>query len=145
MPPFIAVHVRRGDFGRQCRDGRKPEECFVPLEEYLKAVGNAIQQELHEKKAMDVKHVVLMSDEKDPKFWEETKKLGWTHFNHEQDKTVQKYGEWYPVLVDSVAQSLASGFVGTGDSTYSLMSARRVEDWNAGPRFLVKRNLGHPS
>ncbi|KAJ3515420.1 hypothetical protein NLJ89_g1772 [Agrocybe chaxingu] len=144
MPPFIAVHMRRGDFGHQCRDGRKPEECFVPLEEYSKAV-ETIQHELREKKAMDVEHVVLMSDEKDPKFWEETKKLGWAHFDHEQEKTVQKCSEWYPVLIDSVAQSLAAGFVGTGDSTYSLMSARRVEDWNAGPRFLVRRNLGHSS
>ena len=38
----------------------------------------------------------------------------------------------YPVLIDAVIQSMASGFVGTARSTLSLVSKRRVEDWNNG-------------
>ncbi|KAJ3518176.1 hypothetical protein NLJ89_g18 [Agrocybe chaxingu] len=138
---FIAVHMRRGDFGQQCRDGRTSKECFVPLENYRKAV-ESMQQELRDKKGIDVKDVVLMSDEKDQKFWDETKELGWARLDHHEEQTVEKYGEWYPLLLDNIAQSLAAGFVGTGDSTYSLLSARRVEDWNGGPTFMVQRFLG---
>ncbi|KAJ3513915.1 hypothetical protein NLJ89_g2685 [Agrocybe chaxingu] len=139
IPPFIAVHMRRGDFGRQCWDGRTPEQCFVPLESYRKAV-ESVQKELLEKKGIQVERVVLMSDELDSKFWEETHKLGWSRFDHREERTLEKYGEWYPPLIDSVAQSMAAGFVGTGDSTYSLVSARRVEDWNGGPAVMVPRN-----
>jgi hypothetical protein len=64
---------------------------------------------------------------------------GWVHFDHEEEGTLEKYGEWYPPVVDIVAQSLATGFVGTIDSTFSLVSARRVEDWNNGPTVLLSR------
>jgi len=61
------------------------------------------------------------------------------HFNHEEEGTLKKYGEWYPPIVDIVAQSMAAGFIGTRDSTFSLVSARRVEDWNDGPAILLSR------
>jgi hypothetical protein len=35
----------------------------------------------------------------------------------------------YPVLIDQAAQSLASGFVRTDRSTYSLVAERRVRAW----------------
>jgi hypothetical protein len=60
-------------------------------------------------------------------------------FNHEEEGTLEKYGEWYLPIVDIVAQSMATGFVGTASSTFSLVSARRVEDWNGGPTVLVSR------
>ena len=40
-------------------------------------------------------------------------------------------------ILDIVSQSLAIGFVGTQHSTLSLVSARRVEDWNDGPTILI--------
>lgn len=46
-------------------------------------------------------------------------------------------GEWYPILIDSASLSLGAGFVGTKSSTYSVLSARRVEDWNGGVAELV--------
>jgi hypothetical protein len=61
------------------------------------------------------------------------------HFNHKEEGTLEKYGEWYPPVVDIVAQSMATGFVGTATSTFSLLSARRVEDWNGGPAILVSQ------
>jgi len=78
-------------------------------------------------------------DERDPNFWEEVREIGWLHFNHEEEGTLEKYGEWYLPIVDVVAQSMATGFVGTASSTFSLVSARRVEDWNGGPTVLVSR------
>jgi len=78
-------------------------------------------------------------DERDPRFWEEVREIGWVHFNHVEEGTLEKYGEWYLPIVDIVAQSMAIGFVGTASSTFSLVSARRVEDWNGGPTILVSR------
>ena len=48
------------------------------------------------------------------------------------ERTWERLGEWYPPLIDIVVQSYAIGFVGTEDSTFSLIGQRRVEDWNGG-------------
>ena len=62
---------------------------------------------------------------------------GWSFVNHTMERTLEQYGEWYPPLVDVVIQSFAVGFVGTEDSTFSLIGERRVKDWNGG----VTRNV----
>lgn len=54
------------------------------------------------------------------------------HINHTEERTEEVYSAWYPALVDNVVQSLGVGFVGTDQSTFSLVSKRRVEDWNNG-------------
>ena len=77
------------------------------------------------------------SDETDPSFWSEVTSYGWRHLNHTAERTHERYGEWYPILLDIVAQSMAVGFVGTQGSTFSLISARRVEDWNSGESVMV--------
>ena len=74
--------------------------------------------------------LLSITDETDPKFWEEVEGLGWSFFHHEELGTLERFGEWQTPLVDVVAQSLAAGFIGTADSTFSLVSGRRVEDWN---------------
>lgn len=72
------------------------------------------------------------ADENSPDFWDDVKSQGWLHVNHTQEQTLKRFGEWYPPLIDVVIQSMAVGFVGTEDSTFSLVSQRRVEDWNGG-------------
>lgn len=72
------------------------------------------------------------ADENSLDFWEDVKRQGWLHINHTQERTLERFGEWYPPLIDIVIQSMAVGFVGTEDSTFSLVSQRRVEDWNGG-------------
>ena len=59
-------------------------------------------------------------------------------FDHEKELTLEKYGEWMAPILDEVAQSLAVGFIGTEDSTFSLVSMRRVQDWNQGPPVLIE-------
>ncbi|KAF9567935.1 hypothetical protein CPC08DRAFT_626000 [Agrocybe pediades] len=137
LPHFIAVHMRRGDFANQCWD--TPGNCLIPLSKFERRV-NEMKLELWEKYSIVVKEVVLMSDEEDPEFWEEIRYLGWTRIDHEEEQTVKRYGHWYPPLVDIVAQSMASGFIGTHDSTFSLVSGRRVEDWNNKPAAFVAKN-----
>ena len=74
----------------------------------------------------------ICSDEASPKFWEEVSQKGWLHINHTTERTLERFGEWYPPLIDIVTQSYAVGFVGTEDSTFSLLGQRRVEYWNGG-------------
>lgn len=54
------------------------------------------------------------------------------HFDHAAERTVEKFGEWFPPIIDTAAHSHAMGLVGTHQSTLSLVSARRVKDWNNG-------------
>lgn len=44
----------------------------------------------------------------------------------------------YPVLIDIASASMGAGFVGTDKSTMSLLSRRRVEEWNGGATRMVK-------
>jgi len=132
LPPFIAVHVRRGDFAYFCSTDSNPD-CFPPLSVYKKHVDD-IAVEIQSSHDIDphALQVLIMSDEVSPDFWEEVRKEGWFHINHTTEHTLERLGEWYPPLIDIVAQSYAVGFVGTEDSTFSLMGQRRVESWNGG-------------
>ena len=131
--------MRRGDFIRQCHDGRPEDQCLIPLSKFHKEV-DRIRDEIRRKKNLDVKHVIVMSDDGDPGFWKEVESIGWARLDHFKELTLEKYGEWIPPILDQVAQSMAVGFVGTEDSTFSLVSMRRIQDWNDGPGVLITRD-----
>ncbi|KAJ2924268.1 hypothetical protein H1R20_g12817, partial [Candolleomyces eurysporus] len=116
VPPFIAIHARHGDFGITCSI---PGHCLSDLTKFVKRV-KEVEERLLVKKGIVVKHYLVTSDETDPKFWDEAFDLGWRYFDHEKDRTTERFGEWQTPLVDIVAHSLAAGFVGTDDSTFSL-------------------------
>jgi hypothetical protein len=78
------------------------------------------------------------SDELRPSFWKGVAAQGWTRFDHKAEGTLTKHGEWFVTLIDVVAASLSSGFVGTDRSTVSTVNRRRVEDWNGGVTRIVK-------
>jgi hypothetical protein len=156
---FIAIHVRRGDFieGPFCSQADGAEPCFATLDTYGQRV-EEVKEELRQKRGIVIpdSHVVLTSgrsslpffvirsptvsfiDEKSNVFWQSVRERGWTTIDHAKERTLENHGEWYLTIIDVVAQSLANGFVGTEQSTVSLVSARRVEDWNHGPTRLVK-------
>ncbi len=129
------MHIRRGDFFHQCQDG----QCLIPLPKFKTTV-DQIREEVREKLRRNVKEVIVMSDEQDPDFWEEVKRNGWVRLDHSRELTSEKYGEWMGPILDQVAQSMAAGFVGTADSTFSLVGARRVQDWNHGPGILISKD-----
>ncbi|KAF8993999.1 hypothetical protein BDQ17DRAFT_1311884 [Cyathus striatus] len=129
IPPFIAVHVRRGELSKPCTD--KPGECLPPLSAYAQQV-QVVQEELRRKQGLDVHEVLITSDEKDPEFWAQAKSLGWRQFDHDVRETESKLGGWYPTVIDVATQSMAVGFVGTKESVFSMVSRRRVEEWNHG-------------
>ncbi|KAG6866233.1 hypothetical protein C0991_007258 [Blastosporella zonata] len=134
LPPFITVHARRGDFVNQCFD--VPSQCLAPISAYARRV-KEVQGAIFVERGIKVTKVLMTSDEKDPAFWEEVKEQGWTYINHAAERTLELHGEWYPPIIDMVTQSLGVGFVGSVDSTVSIVSARRVEDWNQGITRMV--------
>ncbi|KAF6754171.1 hypothetical protein DFP72DRAFT_899560 [Ephemerocybe angulata] len=135
IPPIISLHIRRGDFRNHCKKGMTPP-CYIPLQRYHDSIEN-VRTELLATQNINATRVLVASDERDPEFWKEVSGYGWHYINHTVERTLERYGEWYPVLIDTTALSIGSGFVGTKSSTFSVLTARRVEDWNGGLTDMV--------
>ncbi|TFY70546.1 hypothetical protein EVG20_g2459 [Dentipellis fragilis] len=136
VPPYIAIHARRTDFGIYCNDV-PVADCFPSLAVFARRIAE-IQEEVRATKGIDPQHVLMLSDEKDPTWWDAVHMLGWYSVDHTSEDTVAKYGRWYPLLIDAVMQSSGIGFVGTDRSTMSVIAKRRVEDWQGGAVRMVK-------
>ncbi|KAF8913143.1 hypothetical protein CPB84DRAFT_1812062 [Gymnopilus junonius] len=133
-PPWIAIHIRHGDFKDWC--GSVPiEDCFAPLSVIARRV-QEVKQEILDRKGIVVDHVVMTSDERNPTWWKDVTAQGWYGLDHSQ--TVELYGGWYPVLIDAVVQSIGLGFVGTDRSTMSILARRRVQTWQEGTVRTIK-------
>ncbi|KAL0574626.1 hypothetical protein V5O48_007322 [Marasmius crinis-equi] len=134
IPPFISVHMRRGDFAQVCKDTGK-KECYPKIANYVRMV-EEVKEELRAQKGLVIERILVASNEaaENTEFWDQIKKLGWTWVNHGEggEQTLYKYGEWYAPILDVAIQSMSIGFVGSRGSTFSLVSARRVEEWNDG-------------
>ncbi|KAJ7627140.1 hypothetical protein FB45DRAFT_835412 [Roridomyces roridus] len=126
IPPYIAVHIRRGDFAIWCDlTYHTPlEDCFAPLSTYARRV-EEVQAELMEKKGVSAERVIVTSNEQDEGWWKEVAELGWVTLDHQ--RTMEEHGPWYPIFVDAFIQGEAAGFVGTSTSTVSMLGQRRVE------------------
>ncbi|KAF8973004.1 hypothetical protein BDZ97DRAFT_2053730 [Flammula alnicola] len=121
LPPFIAIHIRRGDFIGRCPlvNGTRTN-CLTPLSVYGKHV-DVIKEKWVAKSNLTILNVIVMSDEQSPAFWDDVKNHGWSFVNHTREETVENFGEWFPPIIDTVVQSFAIGLVGTKGSTFSLM------------------------
>lgn len=137
IPPFIAIHARRDDFQGWCGDFTN-DECFASLSVIARRV-NEVKAEVLQRKGITANHVIITSDEKDRAWWDQVAALGWGTPDHAKLQTEERYGIWYPVLIDAVIHSSrAVGFVGTDRSTFSILAARRVDFWHDGPVRMVK-------
>ena len=154
---YISIHVRHHDFQVYCED-LPLSDCFAPISVIARRV-QEVKEELLLKHGLDVKHIIMTSDEDDPAWWAEVYAQGWKAPDH--TNTATEYGRWcvpfsfipflassadlhpvlfirYPVLVDAVIQSNGRGFVGTDRSTMSEMAKRRSESWHNGVTRLVR-------
>ncbi|KAG8846384.1 hypothetical protein FRB96_001997 [Tulasnella sp. 330] len=137
IPPFISIHIRRADFEGWCEPGRDRDYCLAPISAYARRLGQ-VQHELAGKHGPQsplsrVGEVIVTSDEADPNWWAQIARLGWKTVDHEREQTVEKFGHWYPSLIDSIILSKGAGCVGTARSTFSNIAEARVKDWNGGP------------
>nr|GAT55609.1 predicted protein [Mycena chlorophos] len=138
IPPFISIHARHTDFAAYCSP-EPGQPCFTSLDAYTQEV-ERLQKRIFERKGIEVKHVVVTSDETDPSWWAGVKAAGWFVPDHDGLGTADYLGVWYPVLIDAVIQSRGQGFIGTEGSTMSILAARRVEDWQDGEASLLRFN-----
>jgi hypothetical protein len=134
-PPWITIHMRRGDFYTSFCQGRPAVECFASIPVIARRV-EEVKKEILERKGIEVKHVIMTSDERDEAWWSEVTDAGWFRLDHL--KTVEEYGHWYPVLIDAVIQSNGMGFIGTDASTMSVIARKRVETWHGGAVRMIK-------
>ncbi|KAK4046915.1 hypothetical protein OIO90_006397 [Microbotryomycetes sp. JL221] len=143
--PFIAVHIRQGDFVDLGRIGTNV------VEEFKQGV-NTMQLRIKERKRLDKSWknklkstggkgsnvpVLFATDSDDAQFIKKLTKLGWIYINHTEFATRARFGGWYEGILDSVILSRATGLVGTKMSTFSYVAARRVEAWNGGLSLIV--------
>jgi len=122
------VHVRRGDFTAAC--GHVPaDECFQPLAVYARRVAE-VAATLNATRGLSVPpdHVLVTSDETDPKWWEEVAAMGWRWVDHVGQRTEALYGQWYVPLVDAVRFTTGWPLIFTGavskSDTYASTSVR---------------------
>lgn len=139
IPPFISVHVRHTDFAAICSGGMNKEDCFAPVSAYEKRVNEVKERLKTRKNGVDVRAVIVTSDERDSKWWDQVAALGndWSWIDHNTEKTAERYGNWFPLLLDAMFQSMGKGFVGTLGSTMSDLARKRVEDWHDGESAMV--------
>ncbi|KAK4047501.1 hypothetical protein OIV83_005414 [Microbotryomycetes sp. JL201] len=143
--PFIAVHIRQGDFVDLGRIGTDV------VDEFKKGV-ETMQQRLRTRRQSDKSWrnklnstggkgpdvpVLFATDSDDVQFIRKLTKLGWIYINHVEFATRARFGGWYEGILDSVILSRATGLVGTKMSTFSYVAARRVEAWNNGLSLIV--------
>ncbi|KAJ7260510.1 hypothetical protein B0H12DRAFT_1231781 [Mycena haematopus] len=140
IPPYIAVHIRRGDFAQKCKlTGVAPHDCLAPLSAYERRV-REVRAQIMEDTGVAIERVLVMSDETDPAWWASVRELGWVRPEH--NETVALYGPWYPMFIDAVILGGAYGFVGTDTSTASILARRRVSS-RGGVADLVKWGKPH--
>ncbi|EJT99009.1 hypothetical protein DACRYDRAFT_101597 [Dacryopinax primogenitus] len=132
LPPYISVHARRGDFTAHCQWMHQTGSSCLPSLTQLQRRVSEVSEKLA-LKGVHTDRVLVTSDEKDETWWAGVGQLGYTWVDHKALRTDELYGEWYSPLLDAIFHSLAAGFVGTDQSTMSLLAARRVEEWNDGP------------
>lgn len=117
--PFIAVHLRQGDFVDL---GRISHEVVDAYKEGVKEVEQTLRRKRADgswKAAMGSTGgkgkdlpVVFATDSDDPAFIRKLTNLGWIYINHVEFATAARFGGWYPGVLDSVILSRAKGFVG---------------------------------
>lgn len=140
--PFIGVHLRQGDFIQMARAGH-PLSAYATAVDLLQArLALLLRPSKHHfnfgsTKKGDKISVLFTTDSKEPEFIESLTRLGWTFIDHDKLKTVKRYGGWYPAVIDSLILSRGVGFVGTKQSTFSYVAARRVETWSNGLTSIV--------
>ncbi|KAG8888922.1 hypothetical protein FRB98_006464 [Tulasnella sp. 332] len=133
IPKFVTVHIRRTDFKDSCPKDLTLDECLAPLSAYERRVAQ-VKSIIKVRPGEPMVEVIVASDEREASWWEAVGALGWKHIDHIVEETVEKY----PGIIDAAILSRGAGFVGTAQSTMSLVADKRVKDWGNGPARNVR-------
>lgn len=125
IPPFISVHIRRGDF-EQAR-GLTSIEAFTDAVQRVRdtldrrmddpagwaGAGHPHQRYFKGVRGKDYAVVVTTDESMDSEFVRHIRaELGWRVLDHDHMRTVDKLGEWYPTMIDAAVLARGRGFVG---------------------------------
>ncbi|KAL7415156.1 hypothetical protein BDY24DRAFT_383901 [Mrakia frigida] len=136
IPPFVTMHIRHGDFTAFCGKG---DPCFTVAQFAFQL--DLLKKELTESGRPVPLNVLVMSDESDPKFFEQVKARGWKMSQDgegvQNPKLVEELGGWHDTLIDNVLLASGDHFIGTISSTMSLLGSLRTKDWNGGLSRMV--------
>lgn len=147
IPPFITVHLRRGDFAEFTG-------AYTDLEKYTSALSRLVprlQARLDDPTsfsgpsrhayrppprprsrhgvvaAKDYAIVATTDEASDSPFVQKVRQLGWKVVDHERFATKETFGGWWPTLLDCAILARGRSFVGTDRSTYTHLAALRVK------------------
>jgi hypothetical protein len=88
---YIAIHARRAnDFVVYC-NGVPKGDCFPSIATYQRRI-EEIQEEARERLGLFPQHVIMLSDDEDPAWWDSIRAMGWYTTDHATEDTVNKYG-----------------------------------------------------
>ena len=93
MQQYVGIHIRHGDFINYCGETPK-EDCFASLSVVARRV-QEVQDEVQERYGYRPERVVMLSDEREPGWWDAVRLLGWYTPDHITEDTTAKYGRWY--------------------------------------------------
>ncbi|GAA6000105.1 O-fucosyltransferase family protein [Rhodotorula paludigena] len=145
VPPFISVHIRRGDF--QSARGLTSLEMYTDAVQRVRdklnrrmdnpdgwtGAGHEHQKYFRGVRGEDYAVVATTDEAPDSDFVRQLREeLGWKVVDHEAMNTVGELGAWYPTMVDAAILARGRGFVGTEWSTFSYLAGLRVKYWNGG-------------
>lgn len=69
-------------------------DCYTPLSTFAERVDD-VREELRKKRGLEVKHVVVTSDERDKSWWDSVRELGWEWIDHDAMRTSEVYDSWW--------------------------------------------------
>jgi hypothetical protein len=90
---YISIHARRGDDFIVYCNGHNKEDCFPSMATYQRRI-EEIQEETRERLGFFPQHIIMLSDDKDPAWWDSIRAAGWYTTDHVAEDTVNKYGRW---------------------------------------------------
>lgn len=125
VPPFISVHIRRGDF--QSARGLTSLEMYTDAVQRVRdklnrrmdnpdgwtGAGHEHQKYFRGVRGEDYAVVATTDEAPDSDFVRQLREeLGWKVVDHEAMNTVGELGAWYPTMVDAAILARGRGFVG---------------------------------
>ncbi|GJJ74215.1 hypothetical protein EMPS_06573 [Entomortierella parvispora] len=166
-PPFVGIHLRRGDFYRHCLGITSPADpngwnrCYpstahiisllstlanVPLTlppadsrstSTLLTQQQKQRQELQQKTPLQELPVLVLTNEHDPEELAKADRQNWIRVDHHRLGTLERFGRYGPILIDGALLARASLLVGVEYSTYFKTASKRAETWYGGNTVFV--------
>jgi len=101
------------------------------------------QHRLHQQVQQPYQHdskdipVLVLTNERDPEELAKADAQNWIRVDHRRLGTLERYGEYGPILIDGALLARAHLLVGVEYSTYFKTAGKRAESWYGGETLFV--------